>query len=291
MSLLIGFEFEFGWFPSIVRKDFSVAKNIRKACYFNQCVYDEVKISLQEYLNEYYTFIDEIKEDSTIRFNAKYYDGHYGVEVVTSPMKEEIAGIFLKNFILWMINNSNVSTNETCSLHVNISFADSFKTLEIDYLKLLNIVPQLKILSLFNRDKNKYCEASENKKFSLEKNCRISKERNYSYWVNKINKNKIISVLTTPISFGSFSYNSKKEKIIEKFIFETKEIGLQFINEKYLSRLNSIGKNLAIVQKINPAGLRYFEFRMIGNTNYQLRYNDIFNTIEKYKECLRGNNG
>lgn len=132
MTILIGFEFEFGWKPEI-QKDQSIAKKIKKPIYFEQHVYPEVLEDINNNFSNLSHVIQEIKEDSTINFSKKYYHSFYGVEIVTTPIDYQSAIKFLDIFLKWMRQNKKIKTNSTCSLHVNINLSEKEKNEHIDY--------------------------------------------------------------------------------------------------------------------------------------------------------------
>lgn len=285
MELMVGFEFEFGWKPTIANTAF--AKKTKKSRYFETVIYSEVKNSLNSFLESYYQHILDIKEDVTIKFSKNYWEQHYGAEVVTEPLPQKKAILILEKILSWLQTNPSIKTNKTCSLHVNISFFDRNITESIDYLSLLKNTPTDLILAKFKRSNNVYCKSAFKKKFLIEHNMRVSKERTYDYWKNKINEANQLSFLTTNISFGSFRYNPTLEKHLEKIQFNSKQEGIQYIEDTFKVWISKTDKNISVVEKINPAGVKYFEFRMIGNSNYQYKKNDIHETINYYLNSMR----
>jgi len=286
MTIIIGFEFEFGWLPEI-QSNMSIAKKTKKPIYFEKHIYPEVYQEINDYFSNSSQIISEIKEDPTIKFSKKYYDNFYGVEVVTNPVNYDNAKIFLVSFLDWMKENKKIKTNSTCSLHINISFLDEHKSEQIDYLNLINLVPQSEILNEFKRAKNNYCINTFNKKFSIIINGNISKERSYFYWINKKHNYKSLKFLSNKINYGCLIYNKNNPKTISKLSFNSECEYENFIKKSFINRLNISGKNISIVDKRNIINQRYFEFRMIGNKDYELKKEYILLSIDKFIDSIR----
>lgn len=282
-DFLIGLEFEFGWLPKLVRTHGSnFTKKIKKAIYFDSLVKEDVSQYLKDSLGDLYYYIDEIKEDPTLKFDDKYYKTFYGVEVVSKPMPEKIALNFIRKMFEILNNNYLFKVNKTCSLHVNMSFERTEKTNNIDYLSLLSKVPQEEILKDFKRCNNKYCESSKVKKFSIPIDDFKTVERTFDFWSVFLNKkNDSILKLTKDVFL-------KKNKNYKNIVvnYENKQKILNNLENFFCERLKEAGKNLSIVDKKNEAGIRYFEFRMIGNSFYHKNFEKIEKIINIYKESM-----
>lgn len=186
-----------------------------------------------------------------------------------------------------MKENKKIKTNSTCSLHINISFLDEHKSEQIDYLNLINLVPQSEILNEFKRAKNNYCINTFNKKFSIITNGKISKERSYFYWINKKHNYKSLKFLSNKINYGYLIYNKNNQKTISKVSFNSEFEYENFIKKSFINRLNISGKNISIIDKRNIINQRYFEFRMIGNKDYELKKEYILLSIDKFIDSIR----
>lgn len=285
-EFLIGFEFEFGWLPST----FPFKKPKSKPLFFEQFIFPEV----YQKLNQDFPGVTlEIKEDCTLKFNSssqKYWETHYGVEVVSQPMPEKEAVLFLHKFLTWLNSQNNIKTNKTCSLHLNINFISHNMNKKVDYWKLLDSYPQEQTLKLFNRQTNEYCQNSHHIKFGYEENNFISKSRILSYWNQRINKwnmqqNPIRRLKMIKMSFNGERYEiSKQDKSIQ--ILKTPHTLMSdIVVDLFRKRVKGMIKNMSIVHK-NQDTNPYFEFRMIGNTDYHKRVKDILNTLEISKKYL-----
>ncbi len=272
MTILIGFEFEFGW----LRKDrqdydFQVFLGIKK----------ELKKSFG---NDFVKNIKEIVCDGSLEFSHKFGDV-CGAEVVTKPMEEEKAIIFCKTFLNWMKNESRVLTNKTCSLHVNVNFKDKKLNEKIDYFSVTQKTPQKEILEKFGRLKNTYCIPTTDKKFGLKIKNKETPRHGLDYWLTKVNQSYITTTLRKPHPHLYKKNPNKGAK--ETVFFEDKDELLNVIKEAYIDRISNEQKGVAIVEK--PLGFKnkYYEFRMIGNTDYESNYNEIKKCITVFKNVLK----
>ena len=264
MNFLIGLEFEFGWKVSSTNYYF----------YKNE-TFLNIKQELEKTFGRNWTSnIQEFTQDGSLQFKTKK-ESYYGIELITKPMKESIAIKFCKDMLKWMQNNEKVCTNKTCGLHVNISILNKKikkNQLNIDYYNLLSITPQKELLQLFGREQNKYCQISENKKFSLIINNKETNKNNLKYWLKYL-KNSTIKVNSKNHNEELISVNNKKEFF-------------KLIKKSYLDRLSQIPKRISIVEKVNNEE-KYYEFRIIGNSNYEYRYKDIIKCINIFKESIK----
>lgn len=279
-DFLIGFEFEFGWLPS----HFPIKKPKSKPQFFEHFIFPEVK----SLLDKSFPGIElEIKEDCTLKFNPhlKYWQTYYGVEVVSLPMSEDKAVLFLTQFITWLQSQKNIQINKTCSLHLNLNFIDKEINHKIDYWKLLSQYPQDKTLKLFNRQKNEYCQNTHLVKIGLEENSFISKERTLSYWKNKLSSvTDSFKLKMIEKTFNSERYEFSKQLKQIKVISQNTHSIFNSLDNSFKKKIHSMKKNLSIVKKneTNP----YYEFRMIGNKDYHLKMQDILDTLSLSKESL-----
>lgn len=289
-QFLIGFEFEFGWLPN----KFPMKKPKSKPDYFEKFILPDVKSVLDF---QFPNTTLEIKEDCTLKFlsskdireGKKYWQTYYGVEVVTLPMEELEAIVFLQNFLSWLNSLDNIKINKSCSLHLNINFNSKKTNQNIDYWKLLDIYPQEHSLSLFNRQKNEYCQNSHSIKFGFEENGYVSKSRTFSHWSEQINKWKnkksIRKLSMIKKSFGSEMYEiSKQPKSVQQLTTPIESMD-DIIFKLFQKRILGMLKNVSIVHK-NKDTNPYFEFRMIGNIDYHKRESDILDTLELSKNYL-----
>jgi hypothetical protein len=277
MQLLIGFEFEFGWLPET---------NKKHAPYFmGETVFREVRKNLKDFFQDDFSFVKTIEDDVSISFPKTEPKDYYGVEVVTKPMLEDVAIQFCKKMLYWMKNNSRVSTNKTCSLHVNMSIKEKTINQKLDYFSILQLTPQNEILTQYGRTNNSYCKSTKEMKFNLTVGSYATKSRNFEYWLNKVKIGKTTMNTVKPNLYG---FNVPKSQIQKKTIeFKDKIIWAELIKERYLSSLEHEEKAIAIVEKMSPENIRYFEFRMIGNTNYHLRWTEIKKNINSFKQALK----
>lgn len=272
MTILIGFEFEFGW----VRKD-------RKDYDFQ--VFLAIKKELKKtFGNDFVKNIKEIVGDGSLEFSHKLGDV-CGAEVVTKPMEEEKAIIFCKTFLNWMKNEPSVLTNKTCSLHVNVNFKDKKLNEKIDYFSVTQKTPQKEILEKFGRLKNTYCISTTDKKFGLKIKNKETPRHGLDYWLTKANQNSITTTLRKP---HPHLYKKNPNKgVKETVLFKDKDELLNVIKEAYIDRISNEQKGVAIVEKPLSFKNKYYEFRMIGNADYESNYKEIKKCITVFKNVLK----
>lgn len=268
MNLLVGFEFEFGWQKLSFRHDFEIFNDVKK----------DLRATFGA---KWVRKIEKITYDGTLKFSNNGC-GYTGVEVVTKPMPYEDAIIYCKEMLGWLKNHKRIITNKTCGLHVNMSLKDKVANDKISYYKLLENTPQIDILKLFNRINNSYCRPTSEVKFSLRIKNKDTPRHKISYWLQKANDNHLSTVFKKK-HLHMFSKNPHPG--VKKTIkFKNGEL-LKLIKEAYLDRLDMDSKGIAVVEK-NLVGNRYFEFRMIGNENYQNKFKEIKKTIGLLKRSL-----
>jgi hypothetical protein len=282
MDFLIGYEFEFGWEPVDKVTTPKKSKNIPKLDYFEQFILLDVKSSLKKFLVSQYKSISGITDDPSIKFNKNFRQGHFGVEVITKPLEEKESILLLKNILIWLQQTPNIITNDTCALHVNISCIDKKHNKKLDYFSILHYTPQKQILKKFNRIGNLYCQSTFTRKFPLNANNRRTITKTFDKWISKIYKD---SISVTTYEFSNFKLDGQKKRA--KIFFPNKKEAYEMIKTTFLSALGSVDKNIAVVEKWSPTKKRYFEFRMIGNTNYEYKEKEILSCIEQFKKSLQ----
>lgn len=151
---------------------------------------------------------------------------------------------------------------------------------------MIKNVPQSIILEEFKREKNNYCINTFNKKFSIIIDGHISKERTYEYWINKKSNYKSIKFISNKIKNGYLIYNKNNPKRISTVTFNSEDEYEIFIKKTFIDRLNIAGKNISIVDKRNLINTRYFEFRMIGNKDYETKTDYILLSINKFVDVI-----
>lgn len=279
-DVLIGFEFEFGWDPT--QKKHSRPKS--KAHYFDEVVEPEIQEALKLNFEEELSCV----EDCTVRFDkdTSYWKTSFGAEVVTPPFTKELALKFLEKFLRWMQSHSQISTNNTCSLHVNVSYVDQAKNKKINYLQLLQDCPQETILKRYGRLQNRYTLPFSKVKYSLRTatHCTASKScKQWSLLTSRIYSKIYLKAI--PLKYGWESYETNKEQS-ESHCFEYSNFELKkVLKQECLKTLESSKKGLAIVKKKSESG-PYYEFRMIGGKNYEYRGDEILSTINMYLGSL-----
>lgn len=282
MDFLIGYEFEFGWEPADKVDKPKKSKNIPKISYFEQFILGDVKNSLKKFLGSQYKCISGITDDPSIQFNKNFRHGHFGVEVITKPLQEKESILLLKNILVWMQQTPNIITNDTCALHINISCIDKKINKKLDYFSILHHTPQEQILKKFNRVGNIYCQSTVKRKFPLSVKNRRTITKTFDNWISQIRKD---SIYVTTYEFSNFKLDGQKKRA--KIFFPNKPAAYQMIKSTFLSALCSVDKNIAVVEKCSPTKKRYFEFRMIGNTDYQDKGKEIISCIDKFKKALQ----
>lgn len=271
MQFLIGFEFEFGW-------------EIDPKNYYQYDTFSQIrKILRKEFGREWISRIEHFTHDGSLSF-PKTQGNHYGVELVTKPMPEDVAISFCKDMLYWMKKNPRVLTNKTCSLHVNINFKDKKLNKKIDYYKVLSSTPQKEILQFFGREKNTYCTNSEDKKFSLIINKKETPRHNLKYWLQSLHKKIYKTTLKKPYPnlYKKNPFKGNKHTIK----FSNEEEFFELIKKSYLDRISQSPKGLAIVEKEQKYN-KYYEFRMIGNSDYESKYRHIKKCITLFKKSLK----
>jgi hypothetical protein len=282
MDFLIGYEFEFGWEPIEQIDKPKKSKNINKIKYFEQFIFMDVKASLKKFLGVQYKFIEYITDDPSITFNKNFRNGHFGVEIITKPLKEIDSINLLRNILTWMQKTTNVMTNDTCAFHVNISCVDRKTNKNLDYFSILHHTPQDEILSQFNRINNVYCQSTYHRRFPLTINKRRTVPKTFHEWLGHIHKD---SMFVTTYEFSNFKLDGQKKRA--KIFFDNKKNSYEMIKTAFLSSLCNVKKNIAVAEKKSPSNKRYFEFRMIGNSDYEYREQEIFLCIEKFKNAIK----
>lgn len=281
MDFLIGYEFEFGWKPIDEANQPKKSKNISKINYFEQFILGDVKTSLKKFLGSKYKCISGITDDPSIQFNKNFRHGHFGVEIITKPLEEKESIILLKNILIWMQQTSNITTNDTCALHVNISCVDGKINRKLDYFSILYYTPQDEVLKNFNRIGNLYCQSTYTRKFPLSVNNRRTVTKTFRSWLNCIKKD---SISVTTYRFSNFKLDEEKKRA--RINFPNKKEAYEMIKSSFLSSLGNAHKNIAVAEKISPSKKRYFEFRMIGNTGYEYKTEEVITCIDKFKNAL-----
>lgn len=279
-TLMIGFEFEFGWSP--IKKTTNRPKS--KSAYFETVIYPEVMQALEQSFEEKL----ECVEDCTVRFDQKtqYWKSSFGAEVVTQPMHENDAIDFLQKFLNWMSAHPQVSTNNTCSLHVNVSFKDKTINKSVSYWELLQVCPQEEILKSFSRTNNKFSRPFSKVKFALRAQNRCTMLKTHKQWNILSQRNfSNIELKSIPLVYGWESYEINKDKA-SKYLFElnTKQFK-KALSLELDHTLKNAKKSLAIVEKQGQTG-KYFEFRMIGGSGYETKVDEIFDTLQVYFSSL-----
>jgi hypothetical protein len=141
-----GFEFEFG---HDVKLD--LIKQILKLHYPNNKIYTLTEYSeLDKILSKNY-FI--FKYDTSVGVNGCKYDD---TEMVTPVFvgKKSILLNFKKIFNI--LKDLNIKTNNTCSIHINVSFTENSEMHKINLGKLYLYINELQLLRIFKRTNNVY---------------------------------------------------------------------------------------------------------------------------------------
>jgi hypothetical protein len=141
-----GFEFEFG---HDIRMD--LLKQVIRFHYPNNKIYTvNDNNDVYDILStKYFIF----KDDTSVRLdNCKYKSTE-----ISTPVFIGIKNI-LENFkkIFYILHFLNVKTNNTCSIHINVSFTDYKEIHKIDLGKLYVFINELETLKIFKRSNNLY---------------------------------------------------------------------------------------------------------------------------------------
>ena len=83
---------------------------------------------------------------------------HSGHELITPPMPYETA-LQKLGLVLDFLQYHECRTNNTCGLHVNISFGNTKFNAKMDPLKLVLLMKEGKYAKDFQRSKNEYCQS------------------------------------------------------------------------------------------------------------------------------------
>lgn len=275
-NTIIGFEFEFGWTP-LAKVDHRPKS---KTVYFENIICPEVQAALAHSFNEELSCV----EDCTVRFDqsVSYWKTSFGAEVVTKPMPLNRAIVFLNDFLDWMSNHPQVVTNETCSLHINISYVNSELNKQINYWDLLQNCPQEEILKKYSRLNNKFCRPFSKLKYALRSESHCTSLKTYKQW-QRIEQRRFLKIAlkAVPLVYGWESYEGNKDKAVTRvFELSTRQLNKK-LSEELMHTLTNSKKSLAIVQKSGVAG-DYYEFRMIGGKSYETKKEEIFDTLQTY---------
>jgi len=222
-------------------------------------------------------WIDSLRfdRDTSIRMLTKHDDmGRATCEIVTPPTPRKEAMRQLEALLVWM--QGYCITDHTCGLHVNISFTNPQLTSRVSYLHLVRLLPQTKILKIFDRDGNKYCSAINTKKrvhgsWSTEKIKRAIVQR-FASKNKALTYDKVLSIINGP--------DSVLADILRQGLLES-------VDEALFKQLQYKDKDIFVVDR-NPFSKtkRYFEFRGIGNDDYQFRVDEIVETIQVFIDTL-----
>jgi hypothetical protein len=94
--------------------------------------------------------------DASVELKRK--KNYFSHELISPPLPFYEALQALHNVFVWMQENG-CKTNNTCGLHVNVSFKDVIYNKKINIVKLGLLYPEIEILKTFNRSRNHYCSS------------------------------------------------------------------------------------------------------------------------------------
>lgn len=117
----------------------------------------------------------------------------YTFEFIT-PITDYDTQIRILKMLFSFIDSATLKTNETCGLHVNVSY-DGIES--IPYEILLANVPEEKILEMFNRQDNKFCRSWQSKNLTVSQlyeqidGATVEQTKEFSINFNKLEKGYI----------------------------------------------------------------------------------------------------
>lgn len=185
-----------------------------------------------------------------------------GWEIITPPWKAEVAMQRLRKLFAF-IQEFGWTSRHT-GLHINVSFSNSRVQAKSDYYSLVKAFPEDDILATFGRSRNEYCYSTKKTEF----------------WVNSETVVESIACALVDLE-GEFTLK-QLERMVGTKKFQKSIVGAvqnavadnfnEYMDEKYVG--------------VNNKG-NYFEFRVVGNKNYEYRYRDVADVVRKIKSAMK----
>jgi hypothetical protein len=210
-----------------------------------------------------------IEDDDSIRHLKSYEkEGRACCELITRPLLENEAIDQLEAILMWM--QQYCKTDYTCGLHVNMSFAKREMNSRVSYPLLVQRLPQREILKLFDRTTNKYClEISLNERIDY-----LLRTASVDFFeVKSYSFKKLLNILNLSDQDLAKAYRRGLINILDNMMtthLQRKDKAV------FVADRNTFSKTK-----------RYFEFRPIGNVDYQFRVEEILYCIDTFKDAMR----
>lgn len=302
-EFLVGYEIEAFW-PRKLSKKLAEIYDWDNAGRFEWQA-NSAAIEVRELLAKFITksSTTNLKNINGIEFTGKVDEsigllsGYLPMELVTEPLPAPVAEKLLLDICTWM-RRAGVKTKESCGLHINIGLVDRTRAQAVDYLRLLNLADQQKVLETFNRVNNRHCLPSEDliENDALAIGLEAAENSLTAYWERR---HKIERELGVSIAYGvQAAVKCARTRLLESGFENYKPDSaagkrivhdLKWLDQQgaYLKRILKFkNKEHTIVDRNSKDG-RYFEFRMTGNKDYHLRGPELVKISHKYQKDIR----
>jgi len=97
----------------------------------------------------------DVKRDGSLETNK---DGFEGIEFVTPVMPFGVGKQFMKSVLNLMRKSEKIHTNDTCGLHINLSYQQEHLNMEIDPHRIYFALDEESLLKDWNRIHNHYSQ-------------------------------------------------------------------------------------------------------------------------------------
>lgn len=231
-------------------------------------------------------FIHDAVDDGSLE---GFREGEIPIEVITKPMKYTQAIQNLQLIFKHLQQKYNMRTNDTCSLHVNLS-CEGTRNNTIDMMKLVAFLGEDHFLKLFNRDDNEFTH-----EMKAIFNTIIPEEITPSTYVINMLKDKQTEILKLVTKYFAVNPNKLQNGYLEFRIMGGKNY------EQNISKITLATSHFAHIMLIASSNAYNKEYNTkltkILNKLIELEYQpdtsmfkverDILNLIIKYNPSLK----
>lgn len=178
--------------------------------------------------------------------------GHYGHELVSPVLDLEPGLAKLQQIFNWMTQNGHY-TNSTCGLHMGVSFDPANTMATFDPLKLALVFDSRDVLDAFGRLGNRFCKP-------IREYLQTSIDRSFPEWV-------FLEV-----------ENARRPPPAHR---------AEMTPEQYIRSIMPQDKYCASnISKIRSPTGAYVEFRAMGGSEYEKRFDDVRSYTEYFVRCM-----